>query len=79
MVHTLFGMAEAVWYVECQRTAVFIDEFCASVIGDLVFINLNMAGVTMIIVNSLEIAQELAGRRTKIHSGRPYMTMFSDL
>ena len=50
-----------------------------SVIGDLVFINLNIAGVTMLVVNSFEIAEELAGRRTKIHSGRPYTTMFSDL
>lgn len=50
-----------------------------SVIGDLVFINLNIAGVTMLVVNSFEIAEELAGRRTRIHSGRAYTTMISDL
>lgn len=48
-------------------------------LGDLVFINLNAAGVTMLVVNSLEIAEELAGKRTKIYSARPYTTMLGDL
>ncbi len=47
--------------------------------GDLVFINLNVAGVTMLVVNSLEVAEELAGRRTSIYSSRAYTTMLGDL
>jgi hypothetical protein len=81
MVHTLFGVAETVWYVSGVPAvlAVFVDEFGVSVIGDLVFVNLNVAGFTMLVVNSFEIAEELAGRRTKIYSARPYTTMVCDL
>lgn len=47
--------------------------------GDLVFINLNVAGVTMLVVNSLEIAEELGDRRTKVYSSRAQTTMLGDL
>ena len=47
--------------------------------GDVVFLNLNAAGVTMLVVGSLEIAEELAGKRTKVYSSRPYTVMLSEL
>ncbi|KIM24701.1 hypothetical protein M408DRAFT_331670 [Serendipita vermifera MAFF 305830] len=46
--------------------------------GDLVYIDLSVAGVNMLIVNSLEIAEELAGKR-KIYSNRPHTTLINDL
>ncbi|KIM24700.1 hypothetical protein M408DRAFT_331669 [Serendipita vermifera MAFF 305830] len=46
--------------------------------GDLVYIDLSVAGVTMLIVNSLEVAEELAGKR-KIYSNRPHTTLINDL
>lgn len=53
--------------------------FSLYIIGDVVFLNLNAAGVTMLVVGSLEIAEELAGKRTKVYSSRPYTVMLSEL
>jgi hypothetical protein len=46
-------------------------------IGDLVYINI--LGTQMVICNSLEIAEELAGRRARIYSGRFWTTMQNKL
>jgi len=48
-------------------------------VGDVVFVNLNIAGVSMLIVNSLEITEELLVRRSKIYSGRAYKPRINEL
>ncbi|KAG8770646.1 hypothetical protein FRB91_004275 [Serendipita sp. 411] len=45
--------------------------------GDVVYISL--AGIPMVILNSLEAAEELAGKRAAIYSGRPYTKMVCGL
>ncbi|KAG8770645.1 hypothetical protein FS842_002447 [Serendipita sp. 407] len=45
--------------------------------GDVVYISL--AGIPMVILNSLEAAEELAGKRAAVYSGRPYARMGLDL
>lgn len=45
--------------------------------GDIVYVNL--AGVHMVVLNSLEAIQEIVDKRMSIHSERPYTTMTNDL
>ncbi|KAG8810573.1 hypothetical protein FRC18_003993, partial [Serendipita sp. 400] len=45
--------------------------------GDVVY--LNLAGVPMIILSSLEAAEDLVGKRAAVYSGRPYARMVLDL
>ena len=45
--------------------------------GDIVYVNL--AGVDMMVLNSLDAVQELAEKRMSIHSERPFTTMSNDL
>ncbi|KAG8851585.1 hypothetical protein FRB91_007652 [Serendipita sp. 411] len=45
--------------------------------GDIVYVNL--AGIPMVVLNSIEAAEDLAGKRMAIYSGRPYTTMANDL
>jgi hypothetical protein len=45
--------------------------------GDIVYVNL--AGVPVIIINSLGAAQELAGKRNRIYSARTAKTMTANL
>ncbi|KAH9917357.1 cytochrome P450 [Amylocystis lapponica] len=42
-------------------------------------IHLNMCGTSLIVINSLEAACELMDYKSAIYSGRPYMTMISEL
>lgn len=44
-------------------------------LGDIVFVNI--AGVTMVVLNSLEACQQLTGKN--IYNGRPYKTMINEL
>jgi hypothetical protein len=39
----------------------------------------DLAGKPLIVLNSIEIADELMGKRTAISSGRPYRTMISEI
>ncbi|KAG8770503.1 hypothetical protein FRC20_005373, partial [Serendipita sp. 405] len=45
--------------------------------GDVVY--LNLAGVPMIILSSLEAAEDLVSKRAAVYSGRPYARMVLDL
>ncbi|KAG8754880.1 hypothetical protein FRC14_004554 [Serendipita sp. 396] len=45
--------------------------------GDIVYVNL--AGISMVVLNSIEAAEDLAGKRMAIYSGRPYTTMANNL
>ncbi|KAG8835163.1 hypothetical protein FRC17_005021 [Serendipita sp. 399] len=45
--------------------------------GDIVYINI--LGKSMVILNSIEAAEDLAGKRMSVYSGRPYSTMSNDL
>ncbi|CCA71475.1 hypothetical protein PIIN_05414 [Serendipita indica DSM 11827] len=45
--------------------------------GDIVYVN--VAGISMVIVNSFEIAEELASNRMGIYSRRPHTIMSSEL
>lgn len=77
LVPALFGISETVWWAPRRCSLCILGLTFAT--GDLVFINFNAAGINMIVVNSLEAAEEMAGRRTKIYSSRPYTVMLSDL
>ncbi|CAG7852712.1 O-methylsterigmatocystin oxidoreductase Short=OMST oxidoreductase; AltName: Full=Aflatoxin B synthase; AltName: Full=Aflatoxin biosynthesis protein Q; AltName: Full=Cytochrome P450 64 [Serendipita indica DSM 11827] len=68
LVGNLFNFPNGRWYETFSEWA---KEY-----GDVVHVDL--AGVHMIILNSLEAIQELAEKRM-IHAGRPYSTMVCDL
>lgn len=46
-------------------------------IGDVVYIDL--MGKHLLVINSYEDAEQLATKRSRIYSGRPYVRMFADL
>lgn len=45
--------------------------------GDIVYVNI--VGTSIVILNSLESAEELLGKRANLYSSRPYKAMTNDL